>query len=81
MPAPPRPTGRRKLNDIQKKIIEAVNNPDLSMDTPAGESAFLKFLRSQVAAIGDVLKSGTLNADDESKAIAALVEPVCPRPR
>ena len=64
--------GQAKLNDIQKKIIEAVNNPDLSLDTPAGESAFLKFLRSQVAAIGDVLKSGTLNADDESKAIAAL---------
>lgn len=64
--------GQAKLNDIQKKIIEAVSNPDLSLDTPAGESAFLKFLRGQVAAIGDVLKSGTLNADDQSKAIAAL---------
>ena len=64
--------GQAKLNDIQKKIVEAVNNPDLSLDTPAGESAFLKFLRGQVAAIGDVLKSGTLNADDQSKAIAAL---------
>lgn len=64
--------GRRQLNDIQQKIIDAVNNPDLSLDTPAGEAAFLKFLRGQVAAIGDVLGSGTLTADDQAKAIAAL---------
>src|ERR1700730_90964 len=63
--------GQRKLNDIQKKIVEAVNNPALSLDTPAGEEAFLTFLRTQVAAIGDVLVSGTLSADDQSKAIAA----------
>ena len=64
--------GQRKLNDIQKKIIDAVNNPDLSLDTPAGEAAFLKFLRGQVAAIGEVVASGTLTADDQAKAIAAL---------
>jgi Domain of unknown function (DUF4226) len=64
--------GQKQLNDIQKKIVGAVDNPDLSLDTPAGETALLKFLRGQVAAIGDVLKSGTLNADDQSKAIAAL---------
>ena len=64
--------GQRKLNDIQMKIIDAVNNPDLSLDTPAGEAAFLKFLRGQVAAIGDVVASGTLTADDQAKAIAAL---------
>ncbi len=64
--------GQRKLNDIQKKIIDAVNNPDLSLDTPAGEAAFLKFLRGQVAAIGDVVSSGTLTADDQATAIAAL---------
>ncbi len=64
--------GQRKLNDIQKNIVGAVNNPDLSLDTPAGEAAFLKFLRGQVAAIGDVVASGTLTADDQAKAIAAL---------
>ena len=64
--------GQKQLNEIQKKIVEAVNNPALSLDTPAGETAFLKLLRSQVAAIGDVLKSGTLYAEDQSKAIAAL---------
>jgi Domain of unknown function (DUF4226) len=64
--------GQRQLNDIQKKIVEAVNNPDLAVDTPAGEAAFLKFLRGQVAAIGAVVASGTLTADDQAKTIAAL---------
>jgi hypothetical protein len=64
--------GQKQLNDIQKKIVEAVNNPALSLDTPAGEAAFLKFLRGQVAAIGDVLKSGSLKAEDQAKAISAL---------
>ena len=64
--------GQQKLNEIQAKIVEAINNPALSLDTPAGEQAFLKFLRSQVAAIGDVLQSGTLTAEDQSKAIAVI---------
>ena len=64
--------GQQTLNGIQQKIIEAVNNPAMSLDTPAGEQAFLKFLRSQVAAIGDVLQSGTLTAEDQAKAAAAL---------
>ncbi|WP_006246366.1 DUF4226 domain-containing protein [Mycolicibacterium tusciae] len=64
--------GQQKLNDIQQKIVEAVNNPAMSLDTPAGEQAFLKFLRSQVAAIGEVLKSGTLTAEDQAKAASAL---------
>jgi hypothetical protein len=64
--------GQQKLNDIQAKIVNAVNNPALSLDTPAGEQTFLKFLRSQLAGIGDVLQSGTLEADDQANAVAAL---------
>jgi Domain of unknown function (DUF4226) len=64
--------GQQKLNDIQQKIEQAVDDPALSLDAPAGEQAFLKFLRSQVAAIGDVLQSGALSADDQAKAVAAL---------
>ena len=64
--------GQQKLNDIQQKIVEAVNNPAMSLDTPAGEQSFLKFLRSQVAAIGEVLQSGTLTAEDQAKAASAL---------
>jgi hypothetical protein len=64
--------GQQKLNAIQQKIVAAVNNPALSLDTPAGEQAFLKFLRGQVASIGEVVTSGGLAADDQSKAIAAL---------
>jgi hypothetical protein len=64
--------GQRRLNEIQKKIVDGVNTPRLSLDTAAGEAAFLKFLRAQVAAIGDVLASGALTADDQAKTIAAL---------
>ncbi|MDG4667979.1 DUF4226 domain-containing protein [Mycobacterium sp. 236(2023)] len=64
--------GQQQLQQIQQKIVEAINNPALSMDTPAGEEAFLKFLRGQVAAIGDVVSSGTLTADDQAKAVEAL---------
>jgi hypothetical protein len=64
--------GQQKLQAIQQKIVEAIDNPDLSLDTPAGEQAFLTFLRGQVAAIGDVVTSGTLSADDQAKAVEAL---------
>ena len=58
--------GQRRLNDIQHKIIDAVNNPSLSLDTPAGEEAFLRFLRGQVKDIGDVVNSGDLTAEDQA---------------
>jgi hypothetical protein len=64
--------GQQKLQAIQHTIVEAIDNPDLSLDTPAGEQAFLTFLRGQVAAIGDVVTSGTLSAADQAKAVEAL---------
>src|SRR5258705_4376997 len=64
--------GQQKLQQIQHTIVEAINNPALALDTPAGEQAFLKLLRGQVAAIGDVVKSGSLSAEDQSKAVEAL---------
>ena len=67
--------GRDKLNDIQKKIVDAVNDPANSMDTPAGERAFLTFLRTQTAEVNDLVSSGALAADDQGKiaqATAAL---------
>jgi hypothetical protein len=64
--------GQQQLQQIQHTIVEAINNPALALDTPAGEQAFLKLLRSQVAAIGDVVKSGALSAEDQSKAVEAL---------
>jgi hypothetical protein len=64
--------GQQKLQQIQHTIVEAINNPALALDTPAGEQAFLKLLRGQVAAIGDVVKSGALCAEDQSKAVEAL---------
>jgi Domain of unknown function (DUF4226) len=64
--------GQQRLNDIQHKIIDAINNPSLSLDTPAGEEAFLRFLRGQVKDIGDVVNSGDLTAEDQAKAARAL---------
>jgi hypothetical protein len=64
--------GQQKLQAIQHTIVEAIDNPDRSLDTPAGEQAFLTFLRGQVAAIGDVVTSGTLSAEDQAKAVEAL---------
>ena len=64
--------GQQKLNDIQKKIVEAVNNPAMETKTAAGEKSYLTFLRSQVSAIKDLLASGSLSAADQSKAAQAL---------
>jgi hypothetical protein len=64
--------GQAKLNDIQKKIVEAVNNPAMETKTAAGEKAYLMFLRSQVSAIKDLLASSSLSAEDQSKAAQAL---------
>ena len=64
--------GQQRLNDIQAKIIDAVNNPAMSIDTPAGERSFLTFLHSQVGAINDLVTSGTLIADDQAKTTRAL---------
>jgi hypothetical protein len=38
--------GQQKLNNIQQKIVEAINSPAMSLDTAAGEQAFLKSCRS-----------------------------------
>jgi hypothetical protein len=64
--------GQQKLDGIQKKIVEAVNNPTMAMDTPAGERSFLNFLRSQVSAINDVLSTGAMSAQDQGKTAQAL---------
>jgi hypothetical protein len=64
--------GRSQLNDIQTKIVDAVNNPTMATDTAAGERAFLTFLRNQVSAIHDLLASGSLSAEDQGRTAQAL---------
>ncbi|MBV8928778.1 MAG: DUF4226 domain-containing protein, partial [Mycobacteriaceae bacterium] len=66
--------GQRKLNDIQRRIVEAVNNPSTALDTPAGGEQFLKFLRAQVGAIADIVKSGALASADQANTVSALAE-------
>jgi hypothetical protein len=64
--------GRQRLSEIQTKIIDAVDNPAMSTDTPAGERSFLTFLHSQVGAVNDLVTSGSLTADDQAKTASAL---------
>jgi hypothetical protein len=63
--------GRDKLNSIQQKIVGAVNDPTMVLDTPAGERAFLTFLRAETAEVNDLVASGALAADDQSKVAQA----------
>ena len=64
--------GQAKLNDIQATIVAAVENPVMDTTSAAGEKAYLTFLRSQVSAVQDLLSSGSLGAEDQSKAAQAL---------
>ena len=66
--------GQQRLGAIQHKIVDAVNDPALTLDTPAGEAAFLRFLRGQVKDIGDVVNSGDLTAQDQASAAQALAQ-------
>jgi Domain of unknown function (DUF4226) len=60
--------GQQKLNDIQKEIIAAINEPANTIGTPAGQQAFLKFLRSKVEAIRDIVASGALSDTEQAQA-------------
>lgn len=65
-------TGRIRLQDIQRQLIEAIDNPVNALDTPAGERQFLIFLRGKIAEIQRVVDDGTLAAHDQAELIAAL---------
>jgi len=65
-------TGQGTLNDIQRRIVEAVNNPAMDTGTAAGEKAYLTFLRSQAKEIRDVLATASLTADQQAGAAQAL---------
>ena len=64
--------GQQKLDAIQQKIVEAVQNPAMNTDTAAGEKAYLTFLRSQVSTIQELLTSSSLTAEDQSNTAQAL---------
>jgi hypothetical protein len=64
--------GQAKLNAIQQKIVAAVNDPAMDLDTPAGQKSYLRFLRQQAGAVGDALAAATLDAGQQSRATAAL---------
>jgi hypothetical protein len=65
-------SGRGRLQDIQRQLIEAINNPVTALDTPAGERQFLVFLRSKVGEIQDVVDAGALSDEDHARVTRAL---------
>jgi hypothetical protein len=64
--------GRRRLQDIQRQLIEAIANPVNALDTPAGERQFLTFLRGKVAEIRSVVADGAVTAEDQAAITRAL---------
>ena len=65
-------SGRTRLQDIQRQLIEAINNPATALDTPAGERHFLLFLRSKIAEIQGIVDTGALTDEDHAKLTRAL---------
>jgi uncharacterized protein DUF4226 len=64
--------GRARLQDIQRQLIEVINNPVTALDTPAGERHFLLFLRSKIAEIQGIVDTGALTGEDHAKLTRAL---------
>jgi hypothetical protein len=64
--------GRTQLQDIQRQLIEAINDPVAALDTPAGERQFLMFLRSKIAEIQGIVDAGALADEDHARLTRAL---------
>jgi len=77
---PVTPDGQQKLNAIQQRIIDAVNDPGMNIDTPAGVKAYLQFLRGQLGDIRELITSGSLSDQDAARALAALTGLIPPEP-
>ena len=65
-------SGRTQLQDIQRQLIEAINNPVAALDTPAGERHFLMFLRGKISEIQDIVDNGALTDEDHARLTRAL---------
>lgn len=71
-------SGRTRLQDIQRQLIEAINNPVTALDTPAGERQFLTFLRSKITEIQDIVETGALSDEDHARLTRALASGYLP---
>jgi hypothetical protein len=65
-------SGRARLHDIQRQLIEAITDPVAALDTPAGERQFLLFLRGKIAEIQQIVDTGALTDEDHAKLTRAL---------
>jgi hypothetical protein len=65
-------SGRDRLRDIQRQLIEAINSPAAALSTPAGERQFLMFLRGKIGEIQDIVDTGALSDEDHARLTRAL---------
>ncbi|MGZ6777700.1 MAG: DUF4226 domain-containing protein, partial [Mycobacterium sp.] len=65
-------SARERLQDIQRQLVEAINNPVAALDTPAGERHFLVVLRGKVAEIQAIVDTGALTDEDHARLTRAL---------
>lgn len=64
--------GRARLQDVQRRLIEAITNPVAALGTPTGERQFLLFLRGTIAEIQDIVDTGALTDEDHARLTRAL---------
>lgn len=66
--------GRTAIQDLQKDIVAALNDPKNNLDTPAGELQFLKFLREKAETARKLVDEGKLTSEDQAKMALALAD-------
>lgn len=62
------------IQQMQKDIVAALNDPNSNLDTPAGELQFLKFLREKAESAKKLVDDGKLTSADQAKMALALAE-------
>ncbi|MGD9620678.1 MAG: DUF4226 domain-containing protein [Mycolicibacterium sp.] len=66
--------GLAAIQQMQKDIVAALNDPNSNLDTPAGELQFLKFLREKAESAKKLVDDGKLTSADQAKMALALAE-------
>jgi hypothetical protein len=65
-------SGRTRLQNVQRQLIDAINDPAAALGTPAGERQFLMFLRGKVAEMQAIVDDGALSDGDHARLTRAL---------
>ncbi len=69
-----RQDGVAAVQEMQKDVVGALNDPKSNLDSGPSELQFLKFLRDKTAAASDLVKQGKLTDADAKKMAMALAD-------